>query len=101
MSERVCKQILCSVLLGAVFSSSGYSSTTVAVIASQGIVLGADQKAVARCDAPCPPGMELPRVVFVQDRVVMGTVGLYAVVGYSHFVAPYYFPSLVGRIKTD
>jgi len=58
-----------------------------------------DGKSVDRCVGPCPSSRESKKIVLIQDRVVVGSVGLYAVLGDAHNVAPYYFPALIGQIK--
>jgi hypothetical protein len=88
-----CICIVCS------FCPSSFSSSAIAIVTPQGIVLGADGESVDRCFGPCPSAKESKKIVLVQDRVALGTVGLYAVLGDAHNVPPYYFPTLVGRIE--
>jgi hypothetical protein len=87
-----CICIVCS------FCPSSFSSSAIATITPQGIVLGVDGKSVNRC-VGCPSPKESKKIVLVQDRVALASVGLYAVLGDAHNVPPFYFPTLVGRIE--
>ncbi len=88
------------ILLVCTLCPSSFSSSAIAVITSEGIILGVDGKSVDRCLGPCPTRRESARIVFVQERIALGTVGLYAALGDAHNIPPYYFPTLAGRIKS-
>ncbi len=77
------------ILLVCTLCPSSFSSSAIAVITSEGIILGVDGKSVDRCLGPCPTRRESARIVFVQERIALGTVGLYAALGDAHNIPPY------------
>jgi hypothetical protein len=93
------QNVVCYVFIITLFPSSAFGSSAVAVVTPQGIVVGVDEKSVVRCSGPCGILTGSKKIVVLQDHVVLGTAGLYTVLG-NHFVAPYHFPSLVDQVKT-
>src|SRR5437899_7453430 len=89
---------ICRIALVTLLPSPGLSSSTVAIVTSQGIVVGVDEKSVDRCDGPCWPWAQSKKMVLVQGRIALSTAGLHTVLGNPHLVAPYSFLSFVGLI---
>src|SRR5437660_4281444 len=88
------------ICIGTSLCTSAFASSGVAIVTSQAILVGIDGKSVDRCIGPCSLSRDSKKIVFVRDSVVLGTVGLYAVLGDAHNVPPYYFPALASRIRS-
>lgn len=78
---------ICGVVMVALLPSRSFSSSAVAIVTSQGIVVGVDEKSVDRCDGPCGPQAESKKAVLVQGRVAVSMAGVHTVLGNPCLVA--------------